>query len=95
MKILSKLFEKKEPQNEIEDSVLIEAGVCSNCWGTMEYDNQFVDFVKDQTKSNINKNKTHKKAFIQQFVETYVTGIHLKREGENLYCAKCNSKHSI
>lgn len=64
---------------------IIEAGACPNCWGVQAYDDQFVDFVKDQTKDNINHNHQNQKAFIQQFVETHVSGIKLK----NNTCAAC------
>ncbi len=93
MNFLSKLFGKKQPQNKIDDTTLIEAGVCPNCWGRMEYDNQFFEYIEDQTKSNINHDKTHQKAFVQQFVETHITGIHLKTEGDNLICPKCKGSY--
>jgi len=100
MGLLSKLFGKNKPQKTLEESTLVEANVCPNCWGTQEYDNQFFEYVEDQTKSNINQtksninqDKTHQKAFVQQFVETHVTGIRLKREGEDLYCPKCKGKY--
>jgi len=93
LNFLSKLFGKKKTNSQTSKSDLIEAGVCPNCWGTMEYDNQFIEYVEDQTKSNINHDKTHQKAFIQQFVETHVTGIHLKKEGNNLYCTTCKTPY--
>lgn len=93
MSFLSKLFGKGESSQSLDEATLLEAGVCPNCWGIMEYDNQFVQYVEDQTKANINLDKTGKKAFVQQFVETHVTGIHLKREGESLSCPKCKGKY--
>lgn len=93
MKFLTKLFGKKKPKNKIEDSTLIEAGACPNCWGVMEYDDKFVQFTEDQTKSNINHDKTNQKAFVQQFVETHVTGIHLKKEGDRSSCPRCKGKY--
>jgi len=91
MGILSKLFgkKKKEPPNE---DILLEANVCPNCWGKQEYGDRFVEYQKDQTKSNINNDKTHQKAFVQQFVESHVTGIHLKTEGDQLSCPKCKGQ---
>jgi len=64
---------------------IIEAGACPNCWGVQAYNDQFVDFVKDQTKDNINHNNQNPKAFIQQFVATHVSGIKLK----NNACPVC------
>jgi len=92
MNFLSKLFGKKKAQNTIDDDSLIEAKVCPNCWGIQEYDDQYIDFVKDQTQSNIKHDKSHQKAFVQQFVETHVTGIRLKKEGDFLHCPKCKGK---
>lgn len=83
----------KKSQKTVDDSTLIEARACPNCWEKMEYDNQFIEYVEDQTKSNINHDKAHQKAFVQQFVETHVTGIHLKREGDHLSCPKCKGKY--
>jgi len=93
MSLFSRLFGKKKPKNAVEAADLIEANACPNCWGLQEYDNQFIDFVEDQTKSNINHDKAHQKAFVQQFVESHVTGIQLKREGENLVCPRCKGKY--
>ena len=93
MTFLSRLFGSKKPQSEMNDSDLIEAGACPNCWGRMEYDNKFIEYYEDQTKANISNDKAHQKAFIQQFVETHVTGIHLKSEGDQLSCPKCKGKY--
>lgn len=85
------LFGKKEESNstiftnkEIEDS-----GACPNCWGKQEYDGKFVVYVEDQTKSNINHNKQGQKAFVQQFIETEITGIQLKN-GSCPVCSQSN-----
>ena len=43
-----------------------------------EWDGKFTEYAKDQTKSKINPDIEHQKAFIQQFVETNITGIKLK-----------------
>lgn len=93
MEFLAKIFGKDESTKSLDEASLIEANVCPNCWGKQEFDNQFYDYVKDQTKSNINHEKTGKKAFIQQFVETNVTGIHLKADGGNLSCPRCKGKY--
>jgi len=88
----SKLFNKKN-KISLSDDELVEAGACPNCWGKQEYDNEYIEFTKDQTKSNISNDKQHQKAFVQQYIETGITGIKLKQEGETLVCPKCNSKH--
>ncbi len=90
MGLFSKLFGGK---NAVNDQELIEAGACPNCWGKQEYDNKFVDFVEDQTKSNINHDKQHRKAFVQQFVETHVSGIQLKKDGDQFSCPTCHKKY--
>ncbi len=89
MGLFEKLFGKEKALKEEE---LIEAGACPNCWGKQEYDDQFVEYVEDQTKSNINNDKTKRKAFVQQFVETNLTGIRLKKDGDQLACPSCAGK---
>ena len=42
------------------------------------------------SKDNINHNPEHQKAFIQQFVETYVTGIKLKNVETFRQCPVCS-----
>lgn len=71
------------------------AGACPNCWGYNSYDGKFVEYVQDQTKSNINKDKQHQKAFIQQFVEDRITGIRLKKDGDRQVCPACKTKYKI
>jgi hypothetical protein len=92
-KLFGRLTGKKTTENEVTDQELIEAGACPNCWGRQEYDNQFFEFVEDQTKANINKDKSHQKAFVQQFIEDNITGIRLKREGDQVVCHACNGKY--
>jgi len=92
MGLFSRLFGKKKPQIDLTEEEFVEANACPNCWGYQEYDDQFVEYNRDATKSNINNDKQHQKAFVQQFVETHVTGIRLKREGEKLACPTCKAK---
>lgn len=68
---------------------ILEAGACPNCWGTQMYDDKYIAFRKDKTKSNINS--TENKTFIAQFVETHISGIKLLTEEDRTYCPKCNS----
>ncbi len=77
----------------VESADLVEAGVCPNCWGKQDYDGKFVQFVEDATKDNVNNNAQNKKAFIQQFVETNISGIKLKREGATQRCPVCAATH--
>jgi len=92
MGFFEKLFGSKE-KIDLSEEELIDAGACPNCWGHQEYQDKFIDYIEDQTKSNINHDKSSKKAFIQQFVETNITGIRLKKEGELLVCPSCKSGH--
>lgn len=86
------LFSKKnEYKLSVED--LIEAGACPNCWGKQKYDDKYIKYMRDQTKSNINNDKENQKSFVLQFIETEITGIKLKKEGEYLTCPNCNAKH--
>jgi len=95
MRFLKKIFGSKKDKINLSNEELVEAGACPNCWGKQEYNDQYVAYTKDQTKSNINHDKDHQKAFVQQFVETHVTGIRLKKDGEFLTCPTCKSKHKF
>jgi len=92
MGFFEKLFGSKE-KIDLSEEELVDAGACPNCWGHQEYQDKFFDYVEDQTKSNINHDKYNKKAFVQQFIETNITGIRLKKEGELLVCPSCKSSH--
>ena len=92
MNFFKNLFNKKNKINLSSDE-LIEAGACPNCWGKQKYGDQYIEYSKDHTKSNINNDKQHQKAFVQQYIETAITGIKLKKEGDYLMCPKCNSKY--
>ena len=89
MNLVSK-FLKKKPVWSVTKEELVAEQVCPNCWGHQEFDKQFIAKYPDFTKSNVNQNKTQRKAFIQQFVETHVAGIHLKSDGDKIVCRKCN-----
>ncbi len=80
-----------ETQDGLSKKELVDVGVCPNCWGRQEYQDEFKQFTFDKTKSNINHDKSNQKAFIEQFVETHVTGIKLKNEGDKVVCPKCNA----
>lgn len=94
MKYIARLFSKytKKSQHFTEEE-LIEGDACPNCWGYSAYDGDFIEFYEDQTRSNVNKDPLHKKAFIQQFVETNISGIHLQTEGEHKVCPTCKARY--
>ena len=92
---LKKLFGKKQNSLLFSDEELIEANVCPNCWGHQEYDNKYTQYLKDQTKGNISGDSQSKKAFVQQFIETNITGIRLKREGDQQVCQSCKLKYKV
>jgi len=93
MALLAKLLEILTSKENVSEEALLDASVCPNCWGTQEYGNEYRNIVKDKTKSNINKDASGQKAFIEQFVETHLTGIQLKNEGELLSCPSCKGKY--
>ena len=88
---IKRLFGFKPNVDSLSEAELVAAGVCPNCWGKQEYDNMFSEYVYDKTKSNINFDKSGRKAFIQQFVETNITGIRLKKDGDRMICPTCKS----
>ena len=51
---------------------------CANCWGQQEYDEQYLPPNSPDIKSNRLFELTKPKAFVQRFVETYVSGIRIK-----------------
>lgn len=91
MGIFGWLFGKKSEDKVFSDQELIHAGVCPNCWGKQEYNGQYRGYVKDQTKANINNDSEGQKAFVQQFIETNVTGIRLKKDGDRQICPVCKT----
>jgi len=92
MNFFRKLFGKKsQAKIDISKEELVELNVCPNCWGRQEYNDEYKAYSYDSTKSNINHDKAHQKAFIAQFVETHVAGIKLKRDANRLVCPKCNT----
>lgn len=92
MKFLDKIIGLLIGEKQVEKELLIEENICPNCWGKQEYEGKIREYLKDQTKSNINKDIENQKAFVAQFMETHVTGIKLKRDGDKLVCHGCNTK---
>ena len=93
MNFLKKLFGFGNKSTLLSNKELIEASACPNCWGSQEYDGKYKEFIEDSTKSNINHDKQNQKAFIAQFVETHVTGIQLKKDGDYSICPNCRTKY--
>lgn len=91
MGIFDFLFRKKEVRIDLSTKEIVEAEACPNCWGKQEYQDLYIEYSKDKTKSNINHDKLHQKTFVNQFVETHLTGIKLKKENDRLNCPKCKS----
>ena len=94
MRLFNFLFGKKKP-SIFSENELISEGVCPNCWGRQEYEGKYIQLEADLTKDNINHNKQNQKAFIQQFVETNVTGIRLKKDGDFQTCPSCKMKYKF
>ena len=74
---------------ELNNDDFIELGICPNCWGIQEYEDQFVQYQEERDRNVVNMDRTAKKSFIQQFVQDNLTGIQLKREGRFYVCSKC------
>ncbi len=69
---------------------LAPVGVCPNCWGKQEYDNEIRDMVEDpQIEVNAGSRKY---AFIQDFVVNHIDGIRLRSAISGLECPRCKKK---
>lgn len=76
MNLLKRLFGQPQTNNSDLGVTQTIMNACANCWGKQEYDNQYVE--KDQLNSRSRKRSGTRKAFVMQFVETYITGVILK-----------------
>lgn len=90
MGFIGNLLGSNNNESSISEAEIIEAGACPNCWGIQEYAGEIRTLQADLTKANLSG--SNRKAFIAQFVETNVTGIKLKTDGDKLKCPKCNKK---
>lgn len=81
----------KKSDEKLSAQELIDMDICPNCWGRQEYQDRFVAEYDGVTKSNMNQNRSHRKAFILKFVETHVSGIKLKKDGDSRTCHGCKS----
>lgn len=90
MSIIKKLFGKKKEVLATKDE-LISMNVCPNCWGKKEYQKEFEIASRERMKLLNDKEQSEPKAFIQQFVETHITGIMLINDGHKRACLSCNT----
>ncbi|MEM1218049.1 MAG: hypothetical protein AAGH79_04025 [Bacteroidota bacterium] len=88
---ITEILSRKRSTSEITTKEWSKAEACPNCWGRQAYDHKYVEFVQDRQKDHINQTAEGRKAFIEQFVEDHITGIRLKREGDQLTCPTCKT----
>jgi len=92
MKFIKNVFRKKSTRLQLSDQDIKEAGACPNCWGVQAYENKYIRFEADRQIDIINHDRSAQKAFVQKFIENYITGIRLKKNGEYLVCPRCDGK---
>lgn len=80
-------FFKRSPEETTSE---VPKGMCPNCWGKQEYDNQIRELYKDQQVDVNNHQANH--AFIKDFVVSRVEGIHLKRGNNGHECPTCRTR---
>jgi hypothetical protein len=88
IEILAEFFTR--PASETRDKVPV--GHCPNCWGEQEYDQQIRDMYKDK-QIDVNNHEANY-AFIQDFVVTHLSGIHLKKGNNSFECPTCHVRYS-
>ena len=79
----------KRPKEATQDEA--PEGLCPNCWGRQEYDNEIRELYKDK-QIDVNNHQANY-AFIQDFVVKHVDGIHLKKGKNSLDCPTCHVKY--
>ena len=82
---LLNFFKKKDDTPEIPE------GYCPNCWGRQEYDDKFVEVAEDRQIDINNHNSMATRAFVQEFVTTYLDGIRLRKDGNKFVCPSCKT----
>jgi hypothetical protein len=80
----------KRPQEETKNKA--PKGYCPNCWGKQEYDKQIRELYRDK-QVEVNNHEANY-AFIQDFIVTYLDGIHLKRGNNGLECPTCKTVYA-
>ena len=78
----------KRPKAETENEV--PEGLCPNCWGSQEYDNQIRELYQDKQIDVNNHAANH--AFIQEFVVSNLNGIKLTKGNNGVECPTCHAK---
>lgn len=76
---------KEETKNQTPE------GLCPNCWGKQEYDNQIREIFEDK-QIDVNNGES-RYSFIQDFVVTHIEGIKLKAGNNSLECPTCKAKY--
>jgi hypothetical protein len=66
-------------------------GVCPNCWGNQEYDQQIRELYRDK-QIDVNNHMAHY-SFIKDFVVKHIDGIQLKKGSNSLECPTCKVKY--
>lgn len=78
----------KRPATETKNQC--PEGLCPNCWGNQEYDQQIREMYADK-QIDINNHQANY-AFIQDFVVNKVNGIKLIQKVDHLECPTCKLK---
>lgn len=81
---LIKFFQRSKEQTQGS----VPEGYCPNCWGEQEYDAQIRKMYIDKQIDINNHEENH--AFIQNFVVTHLSGIHLKKGNNSFECPTCH-----
>ncbi len=85
MNIVKRLIALLTGQKPATEENLVEAEMCPNCWGKQEYEDEYRDITKERLKA-----PSEHKAFVEQFMETHLTGIKLKQVDDKLVCPHCD-----
>ena len=80
-------FFKKSPA---ETKSSTPEGLCPNCWGNQEYDNQIREMYEDK-QIDVNNHQANY-AFIQDFIVNHIDGIKLKKGNNSFECPTCHLK---
>jgi hypothetical protein len=86
---LINLLKKKSTDGE----ATTPEGVCPNCWGREEYGGKFYEAVKNHGVDASHPEKSN--AWIQEYAETHLKGIHLARQGDKMVCNSCKISYRL
>lgn len=76
----------KKPKSETAGKT--PEGLCPNCWGKQEYDDEVREMYKDK-QIDVNNHQANY-AFIQDFMVTNLNGIKLVKGNNSLECPTCH-----